>query len=281
MMLPVARAKMAQAHYDAATLAHRNTSSRSELQRFHNDAKRALLGLFAKDARRLLDLACGRGGDIHKWRAQGIPQVLGLDCSEESVKEARARCASSLRAGQSGYSYSFEQADLRTPWRGPAAAYDVVTCMFALHYFFESEAVAHALFKTVSDNLRAGGHFVGIVPDGLRVNERIKFGPFDNGIACIQAGWHGKPACFGSAYTFAIQGTITEASSAPEYLVYGDVLRALAGVYGLEPVRFECPEFHGAATDGVFHHLRPPYDGPMREITGTYAGFAFRKKHGA
>ena len=41
------------------------------LKDFHNDIKRRMISRFAFQAERLLDLACGRGGDIHKWaRAQ-------------------------------------------------------------------------------------------------------------------------------------------------------------------------------------------------------------------
>lgn len=46
---------------------------------------------FAKGAPRLLDLACGRGGDIWKWIDAGIPCVKGIDLSPHEIEEARAR----------------------------------------------------------------------------------------------------------------------------------------------------------------------------------------------
>lgn len=271
---------MAEGHYDTMTtaLAARGFVRASPLRKFHNDAKRALLEVFAAHAPRLLDLACGRGGDLHKWRALDVKRVLGLDISGASIEEARARCASigaELR-------FTFERADLMTPWASTTGPFDVVTCMFALHYFFESERAAQTLLKTVADNLKDGGVFVGIVPDACQVLERIKYGPFDNGVMQVTARWPDKPQCFGSAYTCSILGTVTQQSSVPEYLVYENVLSAVAAQFGLDPVPIHHPMFAPPARDGgLFHGLRPPYGGPEADCSSMYAGFAFKKKNAA
>lgn len=267
------RASTAEEHYDArACGAKQKQGDRSELQQFHNAAKRALLAEFATGSQRLLDLACGRGGDIHKWRSQGIPHVTGLDISSKSIDEARDR----LRASAPSANYHFEQTDLRKGcWQGDAP-FDVVTCMFALHFFFESESAAHALLKCAAANLKPGGVFLGIVPDGLQVNELIRYGPFDNGVLRVQALWQGKPACFGSAYTCSIAGTVTEGSQVPEYLVYASVLQRLASLYGFEPVPIRDGSFD-ATGHGGFHRLQPPYNGLHAPCSTMYAAFAFRK----
>ena len=36
--------------------------------------------------------------------------------------------------------------------------YDVVTCMFAIHYFFHTEATAHQFLRNVAHNLKPGMH---------------------------------------------------------------------------------------------------------------------------
>lgn len=48
---------------------------------------------FASNAPRLLDLCCGRGGDIWKWINAGVQYVKGIDLSEGEIEEARTRCA--------------------------------------------------------------------------------------------------------------------------------------------------------------------------------------------
>lgn len=259
----------AEDHYDAKARGL-PPSERSRLQGFHNHVKRALLHQFASGAHDLLDLACGRGGDLHKWRALNIANVVGLDASAGSVAEARAR----LGQVTSPCTYVFLKHDLRLPWAGGDARFDVVTCMFALHYFFETEESARRILHTAARSLKPGGYFLGIVPDARQVNERIKHGPFDNGLLNVTALWDGKPACFGSAYTCNIRGTVTDGSSVPEYLVYENVLEALAAAHGLAPVSI----LHPAVRPGrVFHALQPAYEGPERECTTMYAAFVFRK----
>lgn len=149
--------------------------------------------------------------------------------------------------------------------------------MFALHYFFESEAVAHAIMHAISHNLKPGGVFLGIVPDGRAVTECIKHGPFDNGVMRVMALWQGPPACFGSAYTCAIADTVTAASTVPEFLVFDSVLTPLAAAYGLEPADVQGPMFDRVLGASAFHRLRPPYGEPHKTCSEMYAAFAFRK----
>jgi mRNA (guanine-N7-)-methyltransferase len=46
-------------------------------------------------------------------------------------------------------------------WREPMQ-YDAVTCMFAIHYFFASEASLKQFLHNVAINLREGEHFFRI-----------------------------------------------------------------------------------------------------------------------
>ena len=262
----------ASSHYDAkASAPCSGALARSPLQTFHNDAKRALLTQFVRGGDSLLDLACGRGGDLHKWRALGVHTVVGVDISPMSVREAMDRFAKT----HGSQTYDFRQADLREGTFEAGRKFDVVTCMFALHYFFESESSANKFLATAARHLTPDGYFVGIVPDALQINECIKHGPFDNGLVRVEAKWHGTPRCFGSAYTCSIRGTVTEGSVVPEYLVYANVLSALAGAHGLEAVDIRHPMF--APSRGGMHRLLPPYEGHAAECSGLYAAFAFRK----
>ena len=55
------------------------------LKRYHNKIKRMLIQRFAKDCSALLDLACGRGGDLMKWVDAGVKYVRGYDIAAEEV----------------------------------------------------------------------------------------------------------------------------------------------------------------------------------------------------
>ena len=263
----------AERHYDSQAFTPKSGGPpRSALQKFHNDAKRALLSRFVSEDTSILDLACGRGGDIHKWHELRVRHVTGLDISGKSIEEARNRY--SKTEGRAWSKYEFLQADLTVPWASEVQ-YGVISCMFALHYFFKDEATARTLLRTVASNLKPGGYFIGIVPCGQQINECIRNGAiFDNGVMRVAALWRGKPQCFGSPYTCTIHGTVTQHSVVPEYLVYANVLARIAHELGLEPVPFHHQHFKKG---NIFWPLNPPYDGKFAECTSIFAAFAFQK----
>ena len=174
-------------HYDAHAKAPAGTRKDALLQRqqgpaiqlknFHNDVKRELINCYARGARRLLDLACGRGGDLKKWADAGIKEVVGVDLSPMEIQEAKRRYKE-LKGKM--IEVDFRQSDdigvtspiLFAPDDAPAS-FDAVTCMFALHYFFASETALGHLLSTVAANLKPGGVFFGVCPDGTRVQSAI------------------------------------------------------------------------------------------------------------
>ena len=93
------------------------------------------------------------------------------------MKEARARLEQMRRetpAKVAHFSADFlATADIGDrAWRDDRGPYDAVTCMFALHYFFHSEAAADAAVKMAALNLKPGGYFFGVLPDGKNVQAR-------------------------------------------------------------------------------------------------------------
>ena len=53
--------------------------------------KRELINRYSRGARRLLDLACGRGGDLLKWADADVQEVVGVDLSPKEIEEANRR----------------------------------------------------------------------------------------------------------------------------------------------------------------------------------------------
>ena len=159
---------------------------------------------------RLLDLACGRGGDMNSWIGNGFGVVVGVDLFEDNlIGQAKAAAYSrfakardSKRNADLSLRYAFvpmdagkrvgkdAAEDVANPslkriaqalWRTAKAKpdpklaayeglalqpFDVVSCQFAAHYFFETEAKLDAFLDNVADNLRAGGLFIGTCTDG-------------------------------------------------------------------------------------------------------------------
>ena len=52
--------------------------------------------------------------------------------------------------------------------------FDLATCMFAIHYFFESRSTLDTFARNVAQQLRPGGHFCGCCLDGDRVDELLR-----------------------------------------------------------------------------------------------------------
>ena len=61
------------------------------------------------------------------------------------------------------------------PYHGFAAnPFDLATCMFAVHYFFESPATLATFARNVAAVLRPGGHLLGCCLDGRMVHEMLE-----------------------------------------------------------------------------------------------------------
>ena len=166
-----------------------------------------------KDTNSLMDIACGKGGDIKKWYDAGINKVFGVDYSRDNIENPVDGAYSRLLQYQSkdynGWKdkqYVFLNMDASKvidreyietmpnkedqqlarklwgisglesdPYFGFAKdKFDLVSCMFAIHYFFENEQKLDAFIKNVNNNLRPGGHFIGTCLDGLLVKKALK-----------------------------------------------------------------------------------------------------------
>lgn len=51
--------------------------------------------------------------------------------------------------------------------------FSLISCMFAIHYFFETEEKLDGFFHNVAHNLRTGGYFITTFMDGIRVHELL------------------------------------------------------------------------------------------------------------
>ena len=54
-----------------------------------------------------------------------------------------------------------------------ARGFSLISCMFAIHYFFETESKLDGFFHNVAHNLKTGGFFITTFMDGIRVNELL------------------------------------------------------------------------------------------------------------
>ncbi|KAF4125653.1 mRNA (guanine-N7-)-methyltransferase [Geosmithia morbida] len=155
----------------------------------------------------VLDIGCGKGGDLNKWQAapQPIELYVGLDPADVSIQQARDRYRNlSSRGGRGGrgggrggggsgrgrlfdgrfyvkdcYSESIEDLDIiRQVGFDPSPmnhrGFDVVSMMFSMHYAFESEENARTMLRNVAGALKKGGRFIGCIPNSDVLGEHVR-----------------------------------------------------------------------------------------------------------
>jgi ribA/ribD-fused uncharacterized protein len=163
---------------------------------FHNRIKEQLYQSYALPGNTLIEFACGRGGDLFKWKRSKLSKVVGLDYSQTNLTMPRqGACARYLneKAKKDGFlpKVLFVQADMTKPLEDQDNKYlnivlgkqeadtpylrefasltkfDVGSCQFAIHYACESEEI----FKVFVENVRkhCDGIFFGTCMDGAAV----------------------------------------------------------------------------------------------------------------
>ncbi|GKZ77598.1 mRNA cap guanine-N7 methyltransferase [Aspergillus niger] len=194
----------------------RKTESKIKgLRSFNNWVKSTLIQKFSPDEefeKRLLviDLGCGKGGDLGKWQLapQPVDLYVGLDPAEVSIIQARERYAGMRsgrgpRGGRRGgpplFHGEFRSKDCFGEWLGDVdivqqvgidpnagpggsmmasrwggGGFDVVTSMFAIHYAFESEEKARQMLRNVAGCLKKGGRFIGVCPNSDIISARVE-----------------------------------------------------------------------------------------------------------
>lgn len=177
------------------------TNKIDNLRKFHNFIKLQLILKSCKEtnAKNLLDIACGRGGDLQKWLNNNIDlkYILAFDSHKDSIY-------SSIKKGDSFDGAIARFQNLKQNYRGKMPfinfknldildsdilskinyidsnkKYDVVSCQFALHYFCENDFMLNSVLNIISTKLRKGGLFIGTATDGDLINNILKNGDVD------------------------------------------------------------------------------------------------------
>ncbi|AEO64059.1 36de2be8-1067-4da4-801f-e12ae0c4be09 [Thermothielavioides terrestris] len=216
-----------KAHYNAVPergREWRKTESRIKgLRSFNNWVKSCMIQKFSPDedhvpgamergissGNRLLvlDIGCGKGGDLFKWQQapQTVDLYVGLDPAEVSIGQARERYRSMLNRGGGGgrggrgghhrrpqqriFEARFHVKDCYTESIGDVdivrqvgfsasnvsspRGFDVVSMMFCMHYAFETEEKARQMLKNVSGALKKGGRFIGCIPNSDVISSKV------------------------------------------------------------------------------------------------------------
>jgi mRNA (guanine-N7-)-methyltransferase len=147
-----------------------------QMRKFHNQIKRQLYDTYTNNINNLLEICVGSSGDLNKWISNKIKNVVGYDINSVSIKEGERR-VKDIKGYTQNISLSVK--DLSTEVLQGNQEFDVVSCMFALHYFFESEQTFNCLIESIVCNLKTGGIFMCTMFDGELVKKRLSL-PFND-----------------------------------------------------------------------------------------------------
>lgn len=129
------------------------------MRRYHNKAKATIIRLALQYMKldigqcRVIDLACGRGGDLGK--VKGCLSYEGADLAVCALDELKRR-ASELCMENRVTTYHCDASQ----FIGTCPAH-LILCNFALHYFCDTVSHCSQLLDAVSQNLNPGGMLCG------------------------------------------------------------------------------------------------------------------------
>lgn len=160
----------------------------------------------------VLDLGCGKGGDLGKWQKapQSVELYVGLDPADVSIDQAKDRYGQMASRGGGGrggrgrggyqsrpqprlfegkfyvqdcFGESIDKVpivrdvgfdDSGGPSRFGGGGFDVVSMMFCMHYAFESEEKARQMLKNVAGALKKGGRLIGCIPSSDVLSGKVR-----------------------------------------------------------------------------------------------------------
>ena len=249
-------------------LEQRKQSPIYNLRCLNNFVKSTLIQTVTKKKDRVMDLACGKGGDLGKFKKAEIGYYCGIDIALESV---RRDAIQRYNKGDYTFPATFIAGDAFVHdledvlGENVKGLFDVVSCQFAIHYSFSTEKRARKAFENISKALRPGGHFVGTTVDSnvlvrnLRQTDGLLFG--NDVIEVNFDEKHGKkeflPPGFGIEYSFTLEDAVTDCK---ESLVPLITFAELAKEYDLEIMRWT--NFH----QYVHEMLNLPKEGKYRSV---------------
>ncbi|XP_078071800.1 mRNA cap guanine-N(7) methyltransferase [Mustelus asterias] len=241
------------AHYNELQecgLAVRNQSPIFYLRNFNNWIKSVLIGEYLEKVKlknrhniSVMDLGCGKGGDLLKWKKGQINKLVCVDIADISVEQCiqryddmKNRCYSNERL----FAAEFVRADctkelLTEKYQDPDILFDICSCQFVYHYSFETLQQADTMLKNACDRLRPGGYFIGTTPNAFELVKRLEASEtnsFGNKLYSVTFQKKGEYPLFGCQYDFNLEGVV----NVPEFLVYFPLFEEMAKKYKMKLV---------------------------------------------
>ena len=152
----------AHRYYNERSTSRRSLKDGDGVRNTHNFIKASLIDDYIPRAAHILDLGCGQGGDLLKYKHVAPRSYRGIDISHVAIEAAARRIAQiNLRFRVRLECFDFSTRDW---WKSTPNKVYAVSCQFAIQYAFASEENAAHVIACIERVLRPGGVFLGTVP---------------------------------------------------------------------------------------------------------------------
>lgn len=181
---------------------------------FHNlYVKKALIQGVSKKGNILIDLSCGKAGDLPKWIAAELSFVLGIDISKDNIENrvngacarylnfrktmknmpyalfVNGNSALNIRSGTNMFTDKSNEiiktvfGSTKNTTLGSAVTrqhgkghngFDVCSCQFSLHYMFENKKIFYNFIRNVAECTKLYGYFIATCYDGMTIFNLLK-----------------------------------------------------------------------------------------------------------
>jgi SAM-dependent methyltransferase len=178
----------------------KRTFDASEMREFNNWLKSLLINKYFKKSKSILDIACGRGGDIIKFIHAGIDNYVGIDIDDASLRiiddSALKRYKQYSRTIRNVPPMYFINADARLPLTVEAQSKAIprmrdvnkellaqhlenkkftgINCQFALHYFLSDQSTWDQFCANLKTHTADSGIFIATCFDGKKLYDKLK-----------------------------------------------------------------------------------------------------------
>ena len=211
-----------------------------QMRNFHNNVKKQIIHTVCNNRTSMLDIGVGRGGDILKWHNANIQNVIGIDLDSSYIQEARNRFENSThsikRRNYKFYEYNGSDINVFLTENKLLTKFEVISCQFAIHYFFKDQETLTYFLRQVSNMLNTGGYFIGTAMSGNKIHEFLKRKD-TNGIIYIKKMYE-TLNYIGDLIHVYMHGTLyfKEHSISEEYLVFEEKLIEECKKYNLKVI---------------------------------------------
>ena len=256
-----------------------NNYNIDNLRKFHNYIKKQLIIENSKNinAKTLLDIASGRGGDMFKWRDSGLHNVIAFDYHSESVEISKNRLKEQLLfQNKELLKLKQKQENIKKKYKNENYVlydlknykilpnieyfnlnileknineqfnklkkinlYDIISCQFAFHYFCENNETLNNTLQFISSKLKKGGLFIGTATDGDKIKKILQNNDVDIPLLTLLN-------VNDNSYIFNIKSknesrkTYFELQGESlEYYLYKENFKSIAKKYNLELIQFK------------------------------------------